>query len=151
MNSTNRCRVGMQLKIPVWWMALKFQFQWNSGSLERKKRFKDQWLSCCHRKSKNKWCRLNKTTRPTSFAQRRQNEALKCPIYALKVYTCHWSSAGLRPDSRRARDEKQPEVVKAVVTEKSKETKARGTDTGSRSTTKEIKSGRTAGLTHEKQ
>lgn len=56
------------------------------------------------------------------FAQCRQNEALKCPIYSLKVYTRQWSSAGKRPDSRRARDEKQPEDEVAAVetTKKSK-------------------------------
>lgn len=45
-----------------------------------------------------------------------------------------------------ARDEKQPEAA-----EKSKETNARGADTGSRSATQEIKSGGAVGLTRAEQ
>lgn len=69
-----------------------------------------------------------------------KNEGVKCPIYALKVYTRK------RPDSRRARDEKQPEAA-----EESKETNAPGADTGSRSATEEIKSSGAVGLTRGEQ
>lgn len=52
------------------------------------------------------------------------------------------AAAGKRPDSRRVRDEKQPEAA-----EKSKAANAPGANAGSRSATEEMKSSRAVGWT----